>query len=678
MTFATLESDFGVELPTTIPGTKLSIAETYNDSIMFRGAMVQVKDIRIQDVVNNLNEFVEQILPKLYSHVTVSQILDTAQTTIFTDLGYPALVDKMYNVGSAAAPVYKSLPELTIDEALAVVSEYYSHDNLTVQGALDAFGVALLPEPAAGETDIYADLRVLKVKDLTTDILTEKITGEILKDLVDLSAYDFTNSAEFDATSIKNLGNFMLTIQLGQFVTLDGVIKDELVLAEPQFANIAGTTKLSEIKNTIKNLKINQIFSATDVSAIEANFAGAGEMTVAEFLAGKAGDFATLTGVDCSVYGGYVGLIGTATAATWLETIDTAETFDLLGGADNVTPIAGLCDITLKDITESENAVNLLLENFGTLGDLVASGEQDNGIFAIISDVSIQDLLNDPANAITDKLKSSDKTLATLLGQTAGGNEIINTVMAVTVGNLFINGGAAITDSLSTKTFGQLLNITDTDGLMSFIKNVSFGDLMGGGNSAKYAILDALTTRDNGGVTENITLGEFLNIGADASGVLAKMANVSMASLLGNSTTTANPSVALNDVINGLQIKDVFGEYNSDWATSNKILDALYNQTYKDNNPATRGTMLVNDIFENVGDIKLSVIITDKPKVLNLISNYDDLTINTIGDMEIKADITIQNLLDAGVIVEPEGANWSAAFKAKSIQQILNDAAKLA
>lgn len=655
---ATLESEFGVVIPATIPGTEISLAETYEDTITFKGQSVKVKDIRVQDIVNNLDEFIKEVLPKMYSHVTIGQITATAQVTLLEDLGYPALADEFYNVGTATDPEYKKLSELTIEQALELVPAYFAKDTLTVQGALDAVGVELLPYPTEpGAVDVYASLREMKIEDLNAETLTTKITGEVLNKLIDLSAYDFLQTAEFNQTSVHDLGNYMLTLSLGQFVTLDGVLGDEpnktAFYNKTQFANLDGSTKLSNIKEAISALTIDQIFSASDIAAIEASFVGASSQTVAEFLAGKTGTFASLTGVDCDSYGAYVAVIGGATAENLATKINETSTFDLLGGADEVGPIAGLSDLTLQEITESDNAVNLMLENFGTLGDLV--GSTSSGLFGIISGVTIQDLLNTPGTAITDKLKASTSTLGDLLETTAGSNKILNTVIGITVGELFTNGGEAITNSLSTKTLGDLIDLP-SEGFVGLLKNVSFGSLMG--SDANAAIINALTKKaDN----SDVTLGEFLQM-SGTTGIVAKMAGIKMADLLGDG---ANPATALQGIVDDLALRDVFG---TETPTSGVLKD-LYEQT---GTGESAGTMKVSKIFDYINGVKLSSVFgASKPAIFNLVTNYGDLTLGNMSDtMTFKAssEMTLGDLIDAGVIADNA---YTAEIKATTLDDIL-------
>ena len=650
----TLSTEFKVNLPETIPGTSLSLKETYEDEITFLGETKKVKEFRVQDIANNLNAFVEAVLPKIYSHITIGQIVDTAGTTILTDLGYPAMIEKFYNIGTAEAPNMKTLSELTINQALEKVPEYFSNSTLTVQMALDAIGAEWLPKPEEGKPDIYAELRNLKIQDINIENITSKVTGEVLLKMVDLSGYDFLNTEEFKATKLDKIGDYISGLELGEFVEYGTVVAGDAAtqntyFAKSQYKNLDKTTKLSKIKQAILDLKLNQIFDEVDLSKIGSMYSTT--VTVEAFLSPIDGvTFATAvsdptsgeSAVDWSKYDGYVQLIKDATSATYATKINEANIQNLLGGADYITPVAKIAGFTISVIKDSENAVDTLLAEFGTLGEMV--GGSAGGIFDIIKEVTIQDLLNRPADAINEKLKTSSEPLETLLGDVpADANVIIKTVMSIEIGNLFTNGSTAITEAISTKTLGDMMNLSGATGFVSLLANVSLGDLMG--SSAVNAIKNALTTKTVNGIATDVTLGEFLEIDTEsASGVLKKMAGINMVQLLGNATTPAKPSEAIQGVINSLMLKDVFGEY--DEKSMSTILKELYGMDVTDG----QGSMLINNVFTKINDIKLSTVIGKKPEILNLISNYDELTLGTISTMKVKENLTIQDLIDAGVI----------------------------
>ncbi len=686
----TLNTEFKIDLPKTIPGTEISLVETYDETVTFLGETKKVKEFRVQDIANNLSAFVDVVLPKLYDHVTVEQITKTAGTTILDDLDYPATKDAFYNIGTETEPNYKTLSELTITQTLDLLPKYFGSENLTVQTALDATGSKLMPKPESEtEVDIYAGLRGLKIKDISTDTLKTKITGAILLDWVDLTGYDFLQTEEFKATTLNEFGNYIKSVSLGEFVELETVVSgDETAVnkyfAKQQYKNLARNLKLADVREAILNLKLNQIFNATDLAKLQTQYSNT-DVTVEEFFTtyqiptsttfeqATTDPITKASAIDWESYGGYVDVIKGVTAGNYKTELDKISLQNLLGGNDLVGPIAQIGELTIREVIESDNAVDTLLSKFGTLGDLIGSGN-DDGIFGIIKNVTIQDLLDKPAEAITSALKDkkNTKTLRQLLNVTVENeNAIITAVMdKVTVSQLFTNGSSAITDAISTKTLGDMMNITETTGFVSLLKNVSLGDLMG--DNAVSALKKALTTKSGGTA---VTLGEFLEIDTtNAGGILNKMAGLSMVELLGDGTTKADPKKAIQGVIDSLTLEDVFGAYDE---LDSDILKEMYDMTIT--TPGTtegRGTMLVSEAFEGVENVKLSTVAgsgDSKPKIFTLIANYDDLTIGTIKDLQLIDSITVGSLITAGIITDN---GYSEEFKAMSIQDIVDAAAK--
>lgn len=850
-TIETLNTTWGVDLPQSIPGTDINISAVYDAEITFLGSTKSVKSFRIQDIVNNLNDFVEQILPVLYDNVTVGQILSTLDVDLLNDLNYPALTDEFYNVSTTQTPDLKTLSELTINQALDKIPAYFGNDNLTVQTLIDAFGLAILPYPEEGQTDIYANLRNLKITSITANDLTSKVTGKILNDLFDLTSYKFTQTDGFNNSTLDDiidtyiktipLGDFIsvpdkenlntagdhilyalrnatynditnsdlintlvaiidrdyadftlnkiinfndlenidflgevkfsnllsdatttLTdalenVYIGDFITVDAVTKNIAnFFDKPEFKNIPQDTKLSNLKTVIQNLTISQIFNSTDLQ----NFTSEQQThTLKQLLYTLTGSLQdNFTSIDFSNYSGFVTLLADVSYDDFDLQIQNASIKDLL--SNDITALANIYDIKILDIAESDDAVSILLENFGTLGEFF--GGSKTGIFKVLQDITIQDLINDATTAISNALKgetAQNTTLKELLSIDSVDNKIINTIMNVSVADIFgSNAENAILNALagttsSPNTLQTLLDINDTTGIMSFIKNVKFGDLLGlNGADPSTAILNAIKGEDNSN-----TLGQFLNI-QDNTGIFKYLQNVTMYDLLsdkagtaimyaiigdGNSNhpyttlgefltingNTSTPSgllemiqdVTLNDLfgpnpsnaitnaignsnktlgdlitmdttqsgivkkfanlklsqlfgekadasaitklVNGITLADVFGTETP----SNKFLQELYNLS-----PYSNGTMPVNEIFNNINSITISKIITTKPALFNLISNYETLTIGQLcnGELTLKENLTIQDLIDANIIENKDYSNLSGL----TIQQIIDTA----
>ena len=102
---------------------------------------------------------------------------------------------------------------------------------------------------------------------------------------------------------------------------------------------------------------------------------------------------------------------------------------------------------------------------------------------------------------------------------------------------------------------------------------------------------------------------------------------------------------AIDDVIDTVTLADVFSK---EQAQSSSVLNELYNLTSYPN-----GTLPITEIPNQINNIRLSAIIGgNRPAIFNLISNFDSLTLSNLDTMQLKQNITIQDLITAGVITD--------------------------
>ncbi|MBQ7977446.1 MAG: hypothetical protein IJ301_02475 [Clostridia bacterium] len=420
ITDATLESiqtDFGVELPETIPGTDISLMAVYETEVDFLNTRKQVNQYRIQDIANNLDEFVDAVLPVLYDTTTVDQVLTSLQITALDEMGYPALTDSFYNVGTASAPNMKTLRELTISQALDIIPEYFGEDNLTVQRAIDALGLEILPYPASGEKDIYAPLRPLVIADLTMNKFMEKATGEMLNEIIDLSTFKFTQTDGFKNTTLNNMSDYLETVSLDLFVEIPEEITDESSATDKILNLLRGLTY-----GDLKNPDIGATLMAEIDESENPN------ITIGELM-----NIQDATGI--------------------MSFIKNVKFKDMLG----TDPKTAIMD-----------AITGTTENPVTLGQLLKL-EETSGIISLIQNVKMGDLIGDsatPADAIMNALKAEGNTLGTLLEitETTG---FAGKIANITLEDL-LNGGSsatqAIKDTVDTMTLGEVFgdNVFDS------------------------------------------------------------------------------------------------------------------------------------------------------------------------------------------------------------------------
>ncbi len=768
--------EIGVELPEKIPGTEIQLTPLYTSTIDFNGENVAVNQIRIIDIANGLDEFVSAILPVMYGYTTVQQVLDTAQVTLPTDLGYPALTEPYYNIGTAEQPRLATLGELTISQALDILPQHYSTENLTVQEAVNALGLSIL-DVEEGEEDVYADLRNLAITSITTDILLDSVDGAFLNNLIDLSDFPFATSPEFNSTKLSGmldyiravplgeiinipettpdstatdrllsalrtvtftdlsegdivenitakidandpdltLGEFLgmaessnlaflndisftsllrdpsttltdtlNTVYIGDFLTLESVVPEDFATINPEFSAIPLDTTLSNLKSTIASLTINQIFTPTELSSLDLSVEEQ-NMTMLELLTNRAGStLGSILNIDAS-RSGYLLVLSNTTSETFTATLDSASIYDLLGAENGLSTVARLAGLSMQEISESEDLVGLLSENFGTLGDFLGVSASDGGILSIIANVTFDDLLGANAgDAVMNALRSSDMTLGEMLGGEIT-NPLIESVMSIEVGALFGDSPEdAFITALSGNTLGELFNITDNTGLMSFIKNVSMADLLGQtpGVTPADAIMNAIC-----GTNNEVTLAQFLG-STESDGIMSIIQNVKMADLLrpsgdatagdaimkalagsnmtlgsllgitasdgissvlatltvselfsgGDSATSAIEDM-VGDIADTLTLDDVFTGIGS----GTSILDKLYKK-----NPDAK----ISDLANEIQNLTVAEAVGAQTGIFCLIdeNSYQTTTLGNLSTLKARTEVSIQDLYSAGVV----------------------------
>lgn len=777
MKISEVESKLGIDLPQKIPGTDISITYLYDASVQFNNATVVVKDIELMDAVNNLDAFVDAILPVFYDNTTVGEILTTLdmQTTI-QEMGYPALVDAIYNVGTLEQPVYKDLSSLTISQAQDVLVEYYGSDNLTIQNVVDALGLQeFIPDPVTGETDVYAGIRGLLLTSVSIDDILDNLDGKFLTQVVDLSDFAFTQTAEFGATKLSSMVDYIQTVplsqiidvptsitsssttsdkllyavrnmdidmllgddpmtailnlidsaegypnltindlvdmsemnisalgdikvtdlirdadttinakldsmMLGDLVTLSGIVDENFFVNNPEFASLEDTP-ISQFAQSVKGLKINQILTASQLANTSLSTAQQ-EMTIPQLLQSNAGmSISQLLGTDnINAVGGYLSVLATATASDFDTRFDALSIQDIVGASNQLSQLYRLADMSLGEIFDDPNALNTIIAEFGTIGELCGSNE---GIFAIIGDISIQELLDNP-NAISNAINSSTVTLAQFLDFTPD-NAMITLISNIQVGQLFTDAESAIMQALcgdsNQNTLATLLGIDNPTGLTKVIAGINVNQLLNG--DAGTAFQNALK-----GATD-VTLGSLLN-NDDSNQLITLISDLTVADLFGTnpgqkiydklatSDTTllqfigkGSASGLASDVLGQLTLSDLFGtgdisteitsvvnsiKLTSIFDTSTMDKDTvLYKLLTKESNQ----NLTVGGLQDAITNMTLADVVgTPTSGVLALEGVDLSVSINNIGDAFSNvnfATIDIADFIRAGLLSCPEG-----------------------
>ena len=578
MKIGELETKVGIKLPEKVPGTDIDISYLYaQDTIItFKGRTTAIRDIEVMEAINNMNQLVDSVVDVLYDHVTVGQILSTAnmQTTI-EDMGYPAFVDPIYTIGSTK----KKLSDLTITQAKNVLTDYYGADNLTIAKLVEAAGLSVIPDDA-----MYDGLRALKVQTVTTDDLLNNITGQILNNLLDLSDFDFTQTDEFNATNLNHMIDYLKGLYLGDFITLGNAMGDDFFTSHPQFSTLRDTY-ISKLDEAILNLKVNQILTSTQLARTTLS-SSQQNMTVLELIDSTHQPLLTLFGnQNIEELGGYLKELQTAATTTaFTNGYNDLTWAKKLGIEGSSTALLDISSLTINEIMTSDDIPTAIFEKLGTLGNLI--GTTDNSILNLIANVELKDLLTNGGDAITHALEydADDNlvTLATLLNITDT-NGINGIISGITVKALLDTPNAAITDALesSEMTLGDLLNMSDTSGINGIISTIKVKELFTDADTIVKTKLAASTQ----------TLGQLLGVDTTAE----TMSNYILRNLTVGDLFGSDPSASISSVVNGMSLSLILPQ------PTTGILSLVTNY-----NTLTVGTL--DEINVNVADTTIEVL----------------------------------------------------------------------
>ena len=792
MTINDLPEKVGVDLPTTIPGTDISITFVYDADIQFMDQNIKVRDAEIMDVANNIDAFVDAVLPVVYDNILIGEILssfDLADT--LNEMGYPAFTDPLYNVGTDAQPSFKALNDLTITQAKNVLVDYYGEDNLTIQTIVNAVGLQdIIPDAVAGETDIYAGLRNLLVASCTTDDILSNITGAILADHIDLSDYRFASRDTFLVTSILdmpdyiqtiplsdlmnvpesmedadspslkllyalrnatldtfmadepmdaiidlidseqgwqnlNLGtllsrdtlgdihalcnvkltdllrdsentieNLLKTITLGDMITINTVTADDFFETNPEFTALDGI-RYSRIQSEVRELQLNQILTPAQITDIANNGTALDTVQLNCTLYELMGyDFTntndntrTLQDIipvaTLNEIGGFMYELCNSTILTINSDYDALTVQQILGTGNELSTIVQIADITLYTLLNDKDALSTIMDEFGTIGELCGS---TTGIFSIIGNITISDMLNNP-NSIMDTIKASDKTLADLLEITAP-TGIMKEIAGIEVGDLFTDANDAINTALesSTTKLSELLGLTNPTGIMSIVADIEIGDLLTDpdaiSNTLKASdktLADLLNITDNTGIMsiiKDVEVGDLFTNASSAITTKLQSSSMTLAELIGLDSPTGmvgtitttitvadlfgnDASTALTNAINGVKLNELFTNVTSSDTILYALLNKNPNTTIQNINTAIGGLRLADVLgcYTYKADGTDDVFTAPTTGVFALFTQDQlNTSVNNISDIDLDlAETTISRLIEVELLT---GTVW--------------------
>ena len=405
MTIGEVDTKLGVKLPDKFPGTDINISYLYQDDaiITFLGTQQKVLDVKVLDVANNLNAFVESLLDIVYDHLTVGEVLRTADLDeTINSLGYPGLTDAIYTIdGNKMA-----LSDMTINQAQQILQDYYGADNLTVANVIEATGIKIIPDDP-----MYDGLRALKVQSVTTDELMDTVTGEILNDLVDLSDFAFTQTEGFNNTKLSGMIDYIESLQVGEFVTLENAVDDNFFTQNPQFSTL-NKTYIAHLDEEINKLTVSQILTTEQLNRTSLTTTQRA-MTRAELLQSTSSTLSSLFGTtNINELGGYIEALKDTVSANYATEYNALSWSKKLGLEGSNVALFNISSLTINEIANSsdipDTITNALKSSDMTLADMLEiTIDSSTASGYILNNLDVSDLFGDDASTVlSEKINS--------------------------------------------------------------------------------------------------------------------------------------------------------------------------------------------------------------------------------------------------------------------------------
>ncbi|MBQ8761800.1 MAG: hypothetical protein IJZ26_00565 [Clostridia bacterium] len=677
--------EYGLAIPETIIG--ISIGNVYDKEVTYNGNTTKVGDIEILDAVNNLDKFVDAVLPAVYETAKIGEILDAISVDI-TVYDYPAVTDPIYNIGTQQAPVMKTLRELTIQQALDVFPTMYGEETLTLSILQTALGAEYIPNESEYSTLLNTPVTKLKIEDVADDMSVGTLLDLFGEDALGLQDYNFTQTDEFKATKINDLGEYMKTVALNQIIDItpldqiDNPTAMEKLLAsigeitigeimdggKSSFATVMDTATLGDLISTesgimpvIKNVTLAEILLESDIIK---DYLKAEARTIQELLPNLDYTNALLLPIANITFNTLI----ENEANAYDNQLNQITLGNLVAGTMNGSSIATtntkmmslIHNITLNDLFYNSQTISDALcsstETFGTIMQLIEpveeSSQLDKDLWTIKDETFTS--LKDGYNALNHALKSI--SISDLTNSDAG---IMKVIGSVTLGDIFEDPNSLMNAlKSSTTTLGEMLEISSPTGIMEIVAKVSVGKLFNG--NANTAIKEAFTE------DENLTLKDLLEIEGTTSGIISLVETVKVAGLFGDnpgealkeaflsSTKTLGDLLELNNptgmlkIVAGVKVADLFGDtpstaLKSVFENSTETMGELLEITVDENTSAIMKTIAkipVGDMFTNPSNV------FENLKISDLFPNYESNNIlNAIVNKgTTDAPITISNL----------------------------------
>lgn len=655
ITFDKLD-EYNLSIPESFLG--VSLGNLYDKTIEFNNETKRLGDIKVLDAANNIEKFIEAVLPKIYETAVVGDVLNALQIDI-SSFGYPAFTEAIYNVGSDTNKNLKKLEELTVEQALNALPEYYGEDYLTFSKLQTALNLSLIPETDEFKTVLNKTISKITFEDLSNNITIGSIIDIMGEEALGLNNYSFAQTEEFKSTLINDLGEYFETVPLSQIIEI------------PDISTIENPTTMDKLLNSIKDVTVGELMDggATELSTII--------------------DKVNLTNLITKTNNNenMLNIIGTTSIANLIfnpEVISEkllADTRTINEIYPNLTIESKLYDIrnyNFKQVFDNAQSYIDILNNT-LFSELIDNNEN---LMSVIGNITLNQILFSPEE-ISSTLDANNNTLETILNLTNPNNIIEPTEIEIdlwtikdeTFNSLKI-GYNALTKAFDTMKISELTG--QTTGIMSIIGEITLGDILTDANCISNALKTSSVTLEEMlelnseqttgiiGIIKNLEIKDLFgeNPGQAITNLL-KTSNDTLANLLNFDTTTSTdnvvnkimniavgslftePAKTFKDTINSIELTDLLN------TEGNTLLEAIVKQSDKLGKPVT-----VNNLAEAINLITLSDMgFTSETGILSLIDS--NTTLNNLADTLTDFNLTEQTITElqsAGIFGENENS----------------------
>lgn len=598
MTLQDLDDDFGVNIEDLLyDNLGITITGLYDIEIAIAGVnggdAQELKDIKIQDIVNNMDTFIDQLIPEVYKRVSIGTLLDFAHIDL-TTFNYPIFTDALFDV--------------TPNPIFAIGTTTYQID-FNINHVLDSTGDEFTPYVAINASNQFTINSVTYTINDAKTTLTYGGTNTInlvytptMKTLSQLSIYQVINSV------VPNyVGGDKLTIGFIQTALGLNLIPDTLA-EDPDYE-----AKYGVILNTvISDLQVDEILDSVTIR------------TVLE-LAGI--DFIPL---DDARYDALLdSTIGTFDPNTLLSGLTAGAVLDLIPDLDLSAFLFINDDLKAQYLADLPDYMLTL-----TVGEIIAVPETvyDYSHFAFTEGGTEYYIL--PDGIYTYDAGTTTYTIqATVI--TSGDPAVKTFELGGTTYTIDETNAQILNGATAVATINSASSVTEQ--LLYSIKDITIQDLMDGNFDIA---IDELY-----GVTLENLMGENL------TGILANFKDISLGEIIDTPEVLLNAVEALtigevadiddtNALLGGLAgitLGDVI-------STPSIILDTISTVTLAD-----LGISATDPLLGNLSTLTIGDIMEDSNSVLNAIRTIDlsDLGISPtdplLGGL---ADISIGAILD--------------------------------